>query len=59
MRPDCHHLGPVSTDPAHAAADNTGSIRVLQKCGFAISGHGRIFAQARGEEIDEVALTLV
>jgi RimJ/RimL family protein N-acetyltransferase len=44
---------------AHAAADNTGSIRVLQKCGFAISGRGRIFAQARGEEIDEVALTLV
>ena len=44
---------------AHAAADNTGSIRVLQKCGFAITGHGRIFAQARGEEIDEVALTLV
>jgi RimJ/RimL family protein N-acetyltransferase len=44
---------------AHAAADNTGSIRVLQKCGFAISGHGRIFAQARGEEVDEVALTLI
>jgi RimJ/RimL family protein N-acetyltransferase len=44
---------------AHAAADNTGSIRVLQKCGFAISGHGRIFAQARGEEVDEVALILV
>ena len=44
---------------AHAAADNTGSIRVLQKCGFAISGRSRIFAQARGEEIDEVALTLI
>jgi RimJ/RimL family protein N-acetyltransferase len=44
---------------AHAAADNTGSIRVLQKCGFVVTGHGRIFAQARGEEIDEVALTLV
>ena len=43
---------------AHAAADNTGSIRVLQKCGFVITGHGRIFAQARDEEIDEVALTL-
>jgi RimJ/RimL family protein N-acetyltransferase len=43
---------------AHAAADNAGSIRVLQKCGFAITGRGRIFAQARGEEIDEVALTL-
>ena len=43
---------------AHAAADNTGSIRVLQKCGFVITGRGQIFAQARGEEIDEVALTL-
>lgn len=38
--------------------DNAGSIRVLQKCGFALTGRGRIFAQARGEEIDEVALTL-
>jgi RimJ/RimL family protein N-acetyltransferase len=43
---------------AHAAADNAASIRVLQKCGFAITGRGRIFAQARGEEIDEVSLTL-
>jgi RimJ/RimL family protein N-acetyltransferase len=54
-------LGLERTRPlhAHAAADNTGSIRVLQKCGFAITGRGRIFAQARGKEIDEVALTLV
>jgi len=43
---------------AHAAADNVGSIRVLQKCGFVITGRGQVFAQARGEEIDEVALTL-
>jgi RimJ/RimL family protein N-acetyltransferase len=43
---------------AHAAADNVGSIRVLQKCGFAITSRGRIFAKARGEEIDEVALIL-
>lgn len=43
---------------AHAAADNAGSIRVLQKCGFTVTGHGRIFSRARGEEIDEVALTL-
>jgi RimJ/RimL family protein N-acetyltransferase len=54
-------LGLERTRPvhAHAAADNTGSIRVLEKCGFVITGRGRIFAQARGEEIDEVALTLV
>ncbi len=43
---------------AHAAADNTGSIRVLEKCGFTITGDGKSFAQARGEEIEEVALTL-
>jgi RimJ/RimL family protein N-acetyltransferase len=54
-------LGLERTRPlhAHAVADNAGSIRVLQKCGFAVTGRGRIFAQARGEEIDEVALTLV
>jgi RimJ/RimL family protein N-acetyltransferase len=49
-----------STRPlhAHAVADNAGSIRVLEKCGFTVTGRGRIFAQARGDEIDEVALTL-
>ncbi|MGW6302919.1 GNAT family N-acetyltransferase, partial [Streptomyces niveus] len=50
----------VGTRPlhAHAAADNAGSIRVLEKCGFVITGHGRGFAQARQGEIDEVLLTL-
>jgi RimJ/RimL family protein N-acetyltransferase len=43
---------------AHAAADNAGSIRVLEKCGFRITGHGTVFALARGEEIDDVLLTL-
>jgi RimJ/RimL family protein N-acetyltransferase len=43
---------------AHAAADNAASIRVLEKCGFTLTGHGRVFAQARGHEIDDVALTL-
>jgi RimJ/RimL family protein N-acetyltransferase len=54
-------LGLERTRPlrAHAAADDAGSIRVLQKCGFAITGRGRILARARGEEIDEVTLTLV
>ncbi|MCX5558493.1 GNAT family N-acetyltransferase [Streptomyces sp. NBC_00038] len=48
------------TRPLHAqaAADNTGSIRVLEKCGFVITGHGRGFALAREGEIDEVLLTL-
>lgn len=43
---------------AHAAADNTGSIRVLEKCGFTVREREKVFAQARGEEIEEVALTL-
>lgn len=50
----------VSTRPlhAHAAADNAGPICVLEKCGFATTGHDRGFAQARDGETDEVLLTL-
>ncbi|MGW6744429.1 GNAT family N-acetyltransferase [Streptomyces sp. NPDC055025] len=43
---------------ARAAADNAGSIRVLEKCGFTVSGRNRDYAPGRGEEIDEVLLTL-
>ena len=43
---------------ARAAKDNLGSIRVLEKNGFTLSGHDRFFANARGEEIDEVILVL-
>ncbi|NEE38241.1 GNAT family N-acetyltransferase, partial [Streptomyces sp. SID7982] len=32
--------------------------RVLEKCGFVVTGTDRGFAQARGEEIDEVLVTL-
>ncbi|WP_328499461.1 GNAT family N-acetyltransferase [Streptomyces sp. NBC_00414] len=41
-----------------AAADNSGSLRVLEKCGFVATGRERGFANARGAEIDEVVLTL-
>ena len=41
-----------------AAKDNVASIRVLEKCGFMISGYDRGFANARGEEIEEVILEL-
>jgi RimJ/RimL family protein N-acetyltransferase len=53
-------IGLVGTRPlgARAAADNTGSVRVLRKCGFVITGHDRGCARARGGEIDEVLLTL-
>jgi RimJ/RimL family protein N-acetyltransferase len=43
---------------ARAARDNVASIRVLEKCGFAVDGHDRGFANARGEEIDEVVMKL-
>jgi RimJ/RimL family protein N-acetyltransferase len=53
-------LGIVPDRPllGRAAADNRGSIRVLEKCGFQVTGTARGFANARSEEIDEVVLTL-
>jgi RimJ/RimL family protein N-acetyltransferase len=53
-------LEAVPARPLHAgaAADNAGSLRVLLKCGFAVTGHDRGFANARGEDTDEVVLTL-
>ena len=46
--------------PLHArvAKDNVGSTRVLQKCGFKITGEDKGFANARGMEIEEYVLTL-
>ena len=43
---------------AACAADNVASRRVLEKCGFRVVGEGRGFANARGEEIDELILRL-
>jgi RimJ/RimL family protein N-acetyltransferase len=43
---------------ARAAKDNIASIRVLEKCGFTICGYEKGFANARGEEIEEVLLKL-
>ena len=43
---------------ARAAADNIGSIRVLQKCGFKIIGKNKDFANGRGEETEEYVLRL-
>lgn len=50
----------VDTRPLHAraAADNIGSRRVLERCGFVVVGHERGYANARGREIDEVVLEL-
>src|SRR4029453_19193159 len=53
-------LSAVKTRPlyARAAKDNIASLRVLEKCGFTITGYERGFANARGEEIEEVVLEL-
>jgi RimJ/RimL family protein N-acetyltransferase len=53
-------LGSLKTRPlyARAAKDNIASIRVLEKCGFTISGYDKGFANARGGEIEEVILEL-
>lgn len=43
---------------ARAAKDNVGSLRVLEKCGFRITGEDRGFANGRGQEIEEYVLEL-
>jgi RimJ/RimL family protein N-acetyltransferase len=43
---------------ARAARDNVASLRVLEKCGFRVVGEDRGFANARGEEVDELVLEL-
>jgi len=43
---------------ARAAKDNHGSRRVLEKCGFKIIGESKGFANARGQEIEEILLEL-
>ena len=53
-------LGHMKIRPIHArvAKDNVASIRVLEKCGFAISAEDKGFANARGEEVEEFILKL-
>jgi RimJ/RimL family protein N-acetyltransferase len=41
-----------------AAKDNFASIRVMEKCGFVVTGYDKGFANARGQEIEEVILEL-
>ncbi|MDI3421436.1 GNAT family N-acetyltransferase [Streptomyces luteolus] len=41
-----------------AAADNVGSLRVLEKCGFAVTARESGYAHARGAEIPEYVLRL-
>jgi RimJ/RimL family protein N-acetyltransferase len=50
----------VTERPLHARAakDNLASLRVLQKCGFEVTGHDTGYANARAATIEEVLLTL-
>ncbi len=43
---------------ARAAKDNAASLRVLEKCGFTLSGEGKGFSNSRGEEVEEYILKL-
>ncbi|MGV3486970.1 MAG: GNAT family N-acetyltransferase, partial [Tuberibacillus sp.] len=43
---------------ARAATDNIGSCRVLEKCGFQLTGEDKGFANARNAEIEEFIFTL-
>jgi RimJ/RimL family protein N-acetyltransferase len=36
--------------------DNVASRRVLEKCGFVLAGQDKGFAQARGQEVEELIL---
>ncbi|MFI5570572.1 GNAT family N-acetyltransferase [Streptomyces sp. NPDC051740] len=53
-------LAEVGERPLYArvAADNAGSRRVLERCGFEVSARATAYAPARGAEIDELVLTL-
>ena len=43
---------------ARVAKDNSGSLRVLEKCGFTRIGEGKGFSNARGQEAEEFILRL-
>jgi RimJ/RimL family protein N-acetyltransferase len=53
-------LGQVKARPlyAHVAKHNIASLRVLEKCGFTISGYDKGVANAGGDEVEELVLKL-
>jgi RimJ/RimL family protein N-acetyltransferase len=51
-------LQPIRPLFARVAFDNIGSRRVLEKCGFVVSGKSMWFSNARGKEIEEIILVL-
>ncbi|HSL44255.1 MAG TPA: GNAT family N-acetyltransferase [Anaerolineales bacterium] len=53
-------LKQIETRPlyAHVAKHNIASRRVLEKCGFVVSGEDRFFSQILGDDIEEYILIL-
>lgn len=53
-------LKQIKTRPlyAHVAKQNVASRRVLEKCGFKVSGEDRFFSQIMGNDIEEYILIL-
>lgn len=53
-------LAQIAERPLHArvAKDNPASLRVLERCGFAVAGEDRGFANGRGAEVEEWLLVL-
>jgi RimJ/RimL family protein N-acetyltransferase len=53
-------LKQIETRPlyAHVAKQNIASRRVLEKCGFVVSGEDRFFSQILGDDIEEYILIL-
>ncbi len=49
-----------ATRPIHARVvkDNAASVRVLKKCGFAVTGEDEGFAHGRGQVVSEYIMTL-
>ena len=43
---------------AHVAKHNAGSIRVLEKCGFTLSGEDTVTSSAGGKAVEEFVFTL-
>jgi RimJ/RimL family protein N-acetyltransferase len=52
------HVNTTRPMYARVAKDNLKSRRVLEKCGFQVIEEGKWFANARGQEIDELLLEL-
>jgi RimJ/RimL family protein N-acetyltransferase len=43
---------------AHVARHNLGSVRVLQKCGFTMTGTAKVASSASGDDVEELILKL-